>query len=350
MTDDRIIDGHVHINVPGALENLRQYAKQAKLEALGIASIGCIGDGCAPEQNLLALILKREEPTFYAYGSLVYPALPVPEALRGRWAPHEQAQALLAAGCDGMKLLESKPGYRKKLGTAMSDKRFDAFWRYLEEARTPVLWHVADPETFWSLDEAPQFAINAGWTYTDGTYPTKAQLTDETLAVLGRYPGLRVALAHFFFLSAFEAEARALMEQYPNVSLDITPGIEMYENFSKAPARWRAFFTQYHDRIIFGTDHEDGSDPAEGAQTTRNILRFLSTEDAFTFWQSPVRGIGLAPDAVRAIMCSNFVRRSGPKPKPVNDALLAALIDQWIDAVRDTDTRAYIAAYRETLG
>lgn len=348
MDAPRILDGHVHIYTDCALASMQAYREAAALEAICIAAIGCIRDGKAAEQNILALILKREDSRFYACGSLLYPQTPVEGVPQGRFDFRAQAQSLLDAGFDGIKLLETKPGCRKSLGIALSDARYDAFWQYLCEVRAPLLWHVADPETFWD-DRAPGFAVEHGWVYTDGTFPTKEALYGEVLAVLDRNPGLRATFAHFFFLSDFEEEARALLEKYPDVWLDITPGIEMYENFAKTPDKWHDFFTQYQNRIVFGTDNTDRAEEAERVATVDHIRQFLSTKDAFTFWQSAVTGIGLAPEAVQAIMRDNFLRRMGPSPKPVEDAALAAYIDRWEDCIVPGPIYDYIMAYRKGL-
>ena len=74
------------------------------------------------------------------------------------------------------------------------------------------------------------------------------------LSVLARHPRLRIVFAHFFFMSAQLDRLSGILDRYENVSVDLTPGIEMYENFSAAPERARAFFVRYADRIIYGTD------------------------------------------------------------------------------------------------
>jgi len=339
-----VIDGHVHLYTPGALSALREYRQKAGLRALSLASIGCRADGCAAEQNLLALALKAQEASFFAYGSLLYPSLPVPDNPEGPWDFRSQAEALIAAGFDGVKLLESKPGYRKKLGLPLDAPAYDGFFGYLEREHIPVLWHVADPETFWDAATAPKFAVENHWVYTDGTYPTQQALYDEVYAVLRRHPRLCVSFAHFFFLSMFPDKARALLDAFPNVWLDLTPGIEMYENFSLDPESWRAFFIAYQDRLLLGTDNEDQVPLDDAVITVQNILRFLSTSDAFTFWQSPVRGLHLPDAAVQAIARDNFVRRNGEKPRPVDRQAMRALFDRWLGYVRDPEMRATLEA------
>ena len=345
MPHMKTIDSHVHIYTTQALRKVRDYRLAAGLDALCLASIGCIGEARAAQQNLLSLLIKREERGIFAYGSLLYPSLPAPEKPEGRFDPLRQAQDLIRLGFDGVKLLESKPGCRKKIGRPLNGPLYRDFFAYLEETGTPILWHVADPETFWDASRAPKFALDAGWVYTDGTYPSKEALYEEVRAVLDRHPKLQVTLAHFYFLSAFEEEARALLERHPNVWLDLTPGIEMYENFSLAPARWRDFFSEYRERIVLGTDYADDDTAVDPADTVRHIVRFLSTEDHFPFWGRLVNGLGLAEEAVRDIVGGNFTRRNGKRPRDVDREAMADYFDKWLDCVADADMRTYLIEY-----
>ena len=45
-----------------------------------------------------------------------------------------------------------------------------------------------------------------------------------------------------------------LMETYPNLKMDVTPALNIYEELSLIHDRAEEFFRKYSDRIIFGTD------------------------------------------------------------------------------------------------
>ena len=45
-----------------------------------------------------------------------------------------------------------------------------------------------------------------------------------------------------------------LFDSYPNVKVDIAPGIELFENLSKNIVEARNFVIKYQDRIVYGTD------------------------------------------------------------------------------------------------
>ena len=59
--------------------------------------------------------------------------------------------------------------------------------------------------------------------------------------MLDKFPKLKITFAHFFFLSDNPDEAVRIMEKYPNALFDLTPGGEMFVNFSKDPEYWHDF-------------------------------------------------------------------------------------------------------------
>ena len=346
MEEKRIIDGHVHIYSPEALPFLQNYISDAGLSSVCIASCGCFGDGRAAEQLLLSLLLKRRDPSLFAYGSLIYPETPV-RSMPGDWAPEAQAKTLMDMGFDGVKMLETKPGSRKMLGLPLDSPVYEPFFQYLEENRVPMLWHVADPRTFWDKAKAPAFAVENGWTYDD-TYLTFEQSMDEVFHVLDRHPRLQVAFAHFFFHSDAMDAAQAILDKYDAVCFDITPGIEMYENFSLDPAAWRAFFTKNAPRILLGTDSDEFctcvmcETEKSPVQTLRHIRRFLETDDTFSFWDRTMHGVALPETALAAIYAGNFIRRTGAEPRPVNEARIRAYAAPLLPYVQDAAIRAWI--------
>ena len=62
---------------------------------------------------------------------------------------------------------------------------------------------------------------------------------DEALGVVRDNPKLKVTFAHFFFMSDNLQRLGDIFDRYPNVNVDITPGVEMYEDFSSHPEKTR---------------------------------------------------------------------------------------------------------------
>lgn len=256
-------------------------------------------------------------------------------SLDHRWTQSlaEQVDIYAAMGCDGVKLINGKPNTRKASGIALDSVVYDDFLARLEETGFPVLWHVNDPEEFWNPEEAPEWARGPGWLY-DETFPSNASLYEECERALEKHPKLKVIFAHFYFLSDFLERAAALLERYPNVHLDLAPGIEMLHNFGKRPEAAREFFVKYQDRILFGTDFS----PRFLLSRIWVVRNFLETDETFhvptddnLFWpdhRTMIRGIALPEKALRAIYAGNFERIASARPKPLDRPLVMAELNR----------------------
>jgi len=321
------IDSHMHIRTYSfdplpVLQMIAEMPRAAGLAAVTVAAIPP-WDEQAPDQNALCLAMKTLLPgSVYVLGGLVYP---LPGAGNDSLDFMKQAEALLDLGCDGIKMIEGKPSMRKVTKLRLNDPVYDAFYGMLEGRRAPVLLHVADPEEFWDAAYVEKWNIPREWTYVDGTYPSKGQLYGEMKDVLNRFPLLRVTLAHFGFLSADPEGAAGLLDRFPNLSLDITPGVEMFANFSLRPKVWRRFFTRYQDRILFGTDNGYDCEASDddrirgAAEQVRTVRRFLETGDVFDgLGRKDLKGLNLDGPVVAKIASGNFLRRIGAAPKPLD--------------------------------
>jgi hypothetical protein len=209
------------------------------------------------------------------------------------------------------------------------------YWEKMEQDGVPLVFHVNDPQEFWDAKQVPDWARTQGWFYGDGTFINNEAQYAEVLHVLERHPKLKIIFAHFYFLSAQLPRLAELFERFPNMCVDLTPGIEMYTNFSRAPQAARDFFLKYQERIVYGTDigakallssPELGIEPGESAVRMRVVRSFLENsggfrlelEDGFLLGRfgEPFHGLGLPPEVLRKIYAGNFERLAGAQPKP----------------------------------
>jgi predicted TIM-barrel fold metal-dependent hydrolase len=165
--------------------------------------------------------------------------------------------------------------------------------------------------------------------------------------VLERNPTLKVIFAHFFFMSAQQARLADLLERYPNMHIDLTPGIEMYHNFSKNITDTRDFFIKYQDRILFGTDigakallvsPDKGIEQGESHERVYLVRNFLENDgefylkpgDGFLFGDSAVSflGLGLPEGVLEKIYYKNFERIVGARPRPLNPAVIVEMCNR----------------------
>lgn len=228
--------------------------------------------------------------------------------------PYEkQFERLMELGFDGIKLLDMDPWLYLVNGHGTNHESYDRVFSMMEERRTPFLLHSNDPRPCWDAPDGQ---------YADPKFPSWDTIYNDTLDMLNKHPRLNIVLAHFFFVSDDIDKARRLMENYPNVRLDLTPGGEMYKNFSMDIDAWHDFFVTYQDRILFGTD----SNCIKSEQRNRELNEFVRTaltHDGSEYTKKcyvplTVRGLYLPETVVNKICFDNYIAFAGEKPKAVD--------------------------------
>ena len=343
-----MIDSHWHVYVPQHEDGrdfrlaLDELQKQQGLKALNICCIPCYDD-LGPAQNILAAIYKLHNPTAYAYGGLVYPQKPFQKPMRPGMDPLSQYEELMAIGFDGMKMLETKPTEQKLYDLCIDDPYFDSFFAACEKDGTHMVWHVADPETFWDIDRIPKRHLDRGWFYGDGTYMSYDRVYGQVYNVLDNHPNLRVSFAHFFFLSEHPEKLEEVFGKYPGTTVDLTPGAEMYGAFRENRAYYRDFFIRYQDRILFGTDTSyRGGDMDRFNQRSDAVRRFLETDETVTVIDVQTKGLALPKSVTSKILEENFQRFAGKKPKRIDREALKAYVEKYRHLINDQTMLSYI--------
>ena len=329
----KIIDAHTHIRFSHeGSPHLYKLMARNGVDMVNTLSAQCGGN---LSQNAMGALNKLRHPkTAYAFGGLDYAT--------GKDFL-SQVQTLYDTGFDGMKMLEGKPTIRKKLGIALDDAKYEPFYSFLEEKRFPVLMHIADPPSFWDKGQIPSWALEQGWFYDESFVPYN-QFYLEINNVLKKHPDLPVILAHFYFLSQDIEKAGELLDNHPSVCIDITAGIEMYENFSKDPAMWREFFIKHSHRIIYGTDYTDDPPEEDDSLIALNAhgkmeIEFIQSEKAFTHYNMTIRGLGLPENVQENIFYNNFTRLAGETPKPVDAEMAVKNAEYTLGFIKDGDQR-----------
>ena len=341
LADLPILDCHIHFGHPDFMPGLVGILDTNQVDKFNIV--------CTPHRTRLslvpdALLVKSFEPqrTFVFGGLDISPLFMSPASCGAMFA--EYAGTLSKMGCDGIKMIEGKPDMRKMLPIHPFDSpAYESYWMKLEQSGMPLVWHVNDPEEFWDPQRVPDWARAQGWFYGDGTFINNETQYAEVLHVLERHPKLKVVFAHFFFLSAQLQRLADLLERFPNMCVDLTPGIEMYHNFAGNLQATREFFLKYQERILFGTDigakallstPEMGIELGESALRIELVRRFLETDGGFRLdsaggflfgkFEGAFQGLGLPEDALRKIYGLNFERLAGRQPKAPDPQAIVA--------------------------
>lgn len=328
------INSHVH------LENGHPEWIMALAEAYNYTRIGVMAIPChfGPLNTLECMLMKKLGPEkVYVYGGMVYVPGIEPTA-----KDHEkQLELMMDAGCDGWKILESKPTYYKTLQLPLDGKVFSRAFAMAESENIPIKWHAGDPAAFWDAEKAPSWAAENGWLYTGEGYPTLQKIYSEVENVMARHPKLRATMAHLYFTSDDIAHAERLLSKYEHFCFDITPGTEMYEAFLSDRKTWTAFFRRWQDKLDFGTDMPDWTSPdkiPERDDTCDLIYNTLAGTEYFEEHGCSGHGLGLEKEICDKIFTGNFERKNGTTPRPLSTHGLNTYIE-WLMPRLNSDER-----------
>jgi len=342
----KIIDEHVHIAKQFDINEFCEFvlAKSNKANIIACGHSECLS------LLLPALKCKQLYPDkFYCFSEPDPSVFYLHQNDLGEYLCAD-LQKQLDMGADGIKLLEGKPQVRKKYPIPDFDLSvWEPFWKYMEEKQIPILMHLNDPENFWNINEVPSFAKTQGWFY-DESYVNNEDQYQQMLNVLNKHKNLKISFAHFMFLSKQLDRLAIILDSFPNVYIDLTPGIEMYENFSLDIGKTKAFFNKYIDRIMYGSDiggrcvlmgEDKAFDIIENNLRPKLVLNFLTSkndlliesDDHYLINRKPftMHCLNLDNESLDKITYQNFERFVSVNPKPLN----LSLIDEYKDDLRN---------------
>lgn len=315
-------DSHIHAYAPfdKGMKGLHQMKEMSVTDA-NLLAYTYIETGI--DNNLVCLYYKEKckDVRLRVFGGLYYD-----RDINNKTLPYkEQAELLLAMGCDGIKFLDMKPNYQLYCGITCDDPIYDELYDYLEEKGVPTVTHVADPGNFWDDTDVSDYRRKMGWCYSDPKFLTRYQIYDCLLRRLDKNPTLNFSIAHFGFMSDDLVLAKHILDTYPNVTFDLTPGWEIFVDFAKDFAPWKEFFEEYSTRILYGTDTDPAGDPKRIEALQRTIINFVSKgEKEFPIPVKPdcnMRGLSLSDSAKKNILHDNYFRFVGTDIKPLDKAL-----------------------------
>ena len=313
----RFADCHIHIRGGkfDAIENMLDEVASKGVTDAALAALPYRG----ASENLCALYWKAN------YKKMNVAALGgIHSTEQFALIPYEkQAERLLDLGCDGIKLIDMDADVIRVNGNKCIDHEdFDKMFSLLEERNRPVLIHPASPQECWEkpVPSDLPFEVRAKTDhlsiYRGGWYgkPVKSfeEIYAANLRMLDKHPNLKVIFAHFFFLSRDIDEATRVMETYPNVYFDLTPGTDSYFHFTRLHDKYHDFFAKYSDRILFGTDTNTTKD---FNKEIHDYVRWtLEKDEVFTapcYGFMDIHGLGLSEKALEDICWNNYRRLIG---------------------------------------
>lgn len=335
----KIIDSHLHISKWGDKDFISCFDNYTEkgIHALNICAIPFYQSNVC--NNIVVGLYKLAHPNAYIHGGIELIKIPI-NNMPENMSAVVQYKELMEIGFDGIKMLEGKPNEHKRFGQNLNHPSLNALYKEMEKDGTQLLMHVNDPDEFWDADRAPQWAIDAGWTYTDGTFSSYEEIQRQTIKILEGNPRLCLTIAHFFFCSKEPEILEKLFSLYPNFCVDLTPGGEMYVEFEKNYDYYKEFFNKYSKRLIFGTDRSYLGDDKYADWLFNVVTTFLDTDkNVISFDNKELKGLGLSQDKRDDIFFGNFERRVGKSPKPINKEKFKAYIEKYSFALSDEDKK-----------
>jgi len=303
-----VIDIHSHTGpTPETIDRLI-----GEMDALNVRVLTNLSGGSDPgpiKQKVDYIRSSKHPDRFRVFASVDWNNADAPGWAERAVANLEQAVTNGAIGLKVFKNLGMRT--RKSDGTRLKvdDPALKPVWDACARLNIPVLIHTAEPQEFFS----PLDYENERWLelslfrdrrhYMAGE-PTFEELMGERDRMFVANPKTRFINAHFGWYGNDLARAGKLLDQAPNVVMDLSA--VLYE-FGRQPRASREFFVKYQDRVLFG---KDSYEPSEFPF----YWRVFETADEYfdyyrpyhAFWK--LYGMALPDDVLRKVYYQNALR------------------------------------------
>jgi len=212
---------------------------------------------------------------------------------------------------------------------AVDDARLDPLWAAAGQLGMPVFIHTGDPAAFFEPltpqnERWAELEVHPKWSFADPRFPRLEVLIAQRDRVLERHPKTTFIGVHFGCWPENLRYIQGALARYPNLYVDIAARIP--EIGRRDTALLREIFTQFQDRILFGTDLGVGrglmlgstgrEEPTVGDAFLffADHYRFLETADAQIPHPTPIQGdwqvnaVNLPPEVLVKVYALNALR------------------------------------------
>ena len=298
-----VIDVHNHVNDAGRIhgDDVPPADVVKAMDAANVRRIviltGMWGEAL---QSVLDKMVKPYPDRFMVFAQMDWSKIDDPNFSQEMVAQLDDA---VKRGARGLKVLKDWGlGVRDKSGklVPIDDPRMDPVWEECGRLQIPVAIHSTDPEAFFTPTDAhneryEELMRNPSWSFYGPQFPSKQTLLEQRNHVFAKHPKTTFIALHIANWPENLDAVSDWLKQYPNMYVEF--GAREAE-LGRQPRRAYKFFTEFQDRILFGTDAE----PVP--EMYSNYFRWLETQDeCFPYWGYPEQGrweiYGLAlPDQV----------------------------------------------------
>lgn len=170
-------------------------------------------------------------------------------------------------GARGLKITKGLglglPGPNGKL-VPVDDPELDPVFETAGELGMPIAIHAGDPRAFWQpIDDKnerkDELTAHPGWALYGRKVPSFDEILNQLERRVARHPKTRFISVHFGNCAEDVDRVARMLRQYPNLYIDTAARIP--EMGRHPAAKLRAFFEEFQDRILFGSDLGVGPEP-----------------------------------------------------------------------------------------
>jgi predicted TIM-barrel fold metal-dependent hydrolase len=298
-----VIDVHNHVNDAGGIHG-DEVPPADVVKAMDAANVrriviltGMWGEAL---QSVLDKMVKPYPDRFMVFAQMDWSKIDDPNFSQEMMTQLDDA---VKRGARGLKVLKDWGlGVRDKSGklVPIDDPRMDPVWEECGRLQIPVAIHSTDPEAFFMQTDAhneryEELMRNPSWSFYGPQFPSKQTLLEQRNHVFAKHPKTTFIALHVANWPENLDAVSDWLKEYRNMYVEF--GARQAE-LGRQPRRAYKFFTEFQDRILFGTDAE----PVP--EMYSNYFRWLETQDEyFPYWGYPeqgrweIYGLGL-PDQV----------------------------------------------------
>ncbi|MCC6903618.1 MAG: amidohydrolase family protein [Polyangiaceae bacterium] len=322
-----VVDVHVHLG-PDGVERLGRLMQRWHFDHAINLSGGTPGRGLS--EQLAAARSSAGRVTVFT--TLSYHDARYPDYGARMTAALRRAHAMGARGLKIAKVLGlGLPGPDGRL-LAVDDPGLDPVFEAAGELDMPVAIHSGDPRAFWlpidgKNERKDELEAHPGWSQFGQDAPSFDQLLSQLERRVARHPKTRFISVHFGNCAEDPDRVAGWLRKYDNLYIDTAARVP--EIGRHAPEKMRAFFIEFQDRILYGSDlgvsaepeplflGSEGKEPAGAKEEQRFFTatrRYFETADRDFDHPTPIQGnwrisgVDL-PDAVKRKIYGENARR-----------------------------------------
>lgn len=241
-------------------------------------------------------------------------------------------------GAKGLKITKGLglglPGPNGKL-IPVDDPELDAVFETAGELDMPVAIHSGDPRAFWlpvdkNNERFAELSAHPGWALHDRKVPSFDEILNQLERRIARHPKTKFVSVHLGNCAEDLDRVARTLRTYPNMYVDTAARIP---EMGRHPVeKLRAFFLEFQDRILYGSDLGIGPEPdplflgssgAEPPTPDEEALffsatrRFFETDDKNFAHPTPIQGdwkingIHLPREVLEKVYAKNATRVMG---------------------------------------